>query len=388
MTAPGSRRAPTASWPAGSAPTRANAPYRNPFGNGALCQNASGATPQYSNGVSGSCPPQITNPPARGCPDGYSAFQIDGGFGGVWNYPITVWRNNNYVPQFDTGYQYKLSPSSAGSQVLDAGTTSPIQLWNGSANLPTSMFTLSAAGSGWKISPISNASMCLDAGNGAPNDNVNLGFCNGSAGQTFTVTPDAQSGDFYVKVSNTGRCMQIRNNGTWPGSAVEVADCAGAAGQKFDISASTFVPDDGADYNFENGTQGWSFYGSPGIGVTATDVVSYAGAQSLAVGMNGPAGAVFVSSTNLVPPPGATVTYHFYLPPSSPITSVQPYVQQGAGGNYAWTGNYQPTSSLRAGAWNTLTVQVPFNAQIWRVGIVFGTGWGGAATAYVDSVNW
>ena len=31
---------------------------------------------------------------------------------------------------------------------------------------------------------------------------------------------------------------------------------------------------------------------------------------------------------------------------------------QGAAGGWRWTGNWQPISALKTGAWNTLTVQV------------------------------
>jgi len=365
---------------------QANAPYKNPFGVGALCQTAPGTTPQYSKGVIGSCPPQVTNPPASGCPDGYSTIQANGG---VWNYPITVWRNNHYRPQFDTGYQYTLSPSSAPSQVLDTGTSAPIQIWNASADLPSSAFTLAPSGGGWTIAPLANPALCLDAGSGAPGAGVDLVSCNGSPGQSFTITPDAQSGDFFLKAANTGRCVQIRSGATAPGSAVEVADCAGTAGQKFDIHASTFAPADGAQFNFEQGAQGWTLSGSPGIGLAATNVVSFAGDQSLAIGMNGPAGAVFAFATSPVPPAGAVVTFNFYVPPASPIRGVQPFVQQGPAGNWAWTGNYQPIGNLKPGAWNRLELQVPAQAQpLWRVGFFVATGWTGAATVYVDSIAW
>ena len=59
------------------------------------------------------------------------------------------------------------------------------------------------------------------------------------------------------------------------------------------------------------------------------------------------------------------MTFHIWLPSGSKISSVQPYVQQGAAGNWTWTGNWQPISfsaSLTVGAWNTLTVTVPSNA--------------------------
>ena len=92
--------------------SQSGAPYMNPFGNGALCQNNSLAVGQFSNGVGGSCPAGSNSNPAAGCPDGYKALTTTSN-SGVWQHGITVWRNNNYTPVFDTSYQYTLSPTIA-----------------------------------------------------------------------------------------------------------------------------------------------------------------------------------------------------------------------------------------------------------------------------------
>lgn len=64
----------------------------------------------------------------------------------------------------DTGYKYTLSAALTQSNpmVLDSGT-SPIQQWNKSANLPTSIFNMAPNGSNWTLSPNDAPTKCLDA---------------------------------------------------------------------------------------------------------------------------------------------------------------------------------------------------------------------------------
>ena len=87
---------------------------------------------------------------------------------------------------------------------------------------------------------------------------------------------------------------------------------------------------------------------------------------------------------------GKTVTFHVWIPAGSKLTSVQPYVQQGAGGGWTWTGNWRPISSLTAGAWNTILVTVPSNAVVplWEMGVEFTTNAAWTGACYVDSIAW
>ena len=89
-------------------------------------------------------------------------------------------------------------------------------------------------------------------------------------------------------------------------------------------------------------------------------------------------------------PAGRTVTYRIWFPAGSRLTSIQPYVQQGAGGGWLWTGNWQPVTSLTAGAWNTITVNVPSNAvtPLYQLGVQFATNAAWTGTCYIDSVSW
>ena len=64
------------------------------------------------------------------------------------------------------------------------------------------------------------------------------------------------------------------------------------------------------------------------------------------------------------------------------------YVLQGTAGGWRWTGNWQPISALRTGAWNTLAVQVPADAALLSsLGVQFATNGAFNGTVYIDSVN-
>lgn len=157
----------------------------------------------------------------------------------AWTHGITVWRNNSYTPVFDTGYQYTFSANNTQSNpmVIDAGT-SPVQQWSKSAGLASSMFKMAASGSTWTISTVSSAK-CLDAGAGANGTALVFAACNGKAQQSFAITPDIQTGSFFLKAASTGRCINVRGGSTAAGAVMEVDDCnSNSSGQKFAIQAS------------------------------------------------------------------------------------------------------------------------------------------------------
>ena len=85
---------------------------------------------------------------------------------------------------------------------------------------------------------------------------------------------------------------------------------------------------------------------------------------------------------------GQTVTMYVYLPADARISGVQPFVQQNASGGNVWTGNYQPASALKFGAWNKLSVQVPANAALLSsLGVEFTTNGTYNGSVCVDSVG-
>src|SRR5262249_25029984 len=140
-------------------------------------------------------------------------------------------------------------------------------------------------------------------------------------------------------------------------------------------------------YNFENGTQGWT--GSTGLTVASATAQAQAGTHALVATISGAAGKKDAEVLSPAVGAGKTVTYHVWCPVGSGVTNVQPYVLQGAGGNWAWTGNLQPMSALKAGAWNTLQVTVPAGAAaLYSLGVEFTTGKTWTGICYVDAVAW
>lgn len=144
---------------------------------------------------------------------------------------------------------------------------------------------------------------------------------------------------------------------------------------------------DATDYNFEADAQGWQRSGAPIASVVRSTTQKYAGASSLAVRFNG-SGSATARVANPAAKAGQSVTFRIYLPAGARLSSVQPFVLQGAAGGWRWTGNWQPLSALRQGAWNTITVQVPANAALLSsLGVEFTTSGSYSGTVYIDSVN-
>ena len=83
------------------------------------------------------------------------------------------------------------------------------------------------------------------------------------------------------------------------------------------------------------------------------------------------------------------MTFHLWVPSGSGISSLQPFVLQGASGNWTWTGNWRAISSLTANAWNTVQVTIPANAAaLAQLGVEVATNASWTGTVYVDSVGW
>lgn len=148
---------------------------------------------------------------------------------------------------------------------------------------------------------------------------------------------------------------------------------------------------DPAQYHFETGLQGWTHNGGIISSLLRTSERSYAGNYALVVHFKSRRAGQANAFVPLPPTPaGRTITFRIWFPPGSAITAIQPYVLQGAAGNWRWTGNWQSTASLRAGAWNTITVTVPPDAAtpLYQLGVEFTTSapWNG--TCYIDSVGW
>ncbi|MES1208542.1 MAG: RICIN domain-containing protein, partial [Pseudomonadota bacterium] len=221
---------------------QSGAPYKNPFGNGVMCQNAS-ATPKYSNGSSNSCPPGSYANPSVGCPDGYDTLTTSV----PWKNAITVWRNNHYTPVFDTSYIYRVSPLSANGNVsIDVngastavGTT--VQQYT-SFDALAQRFQLVADGGNWRLAMTIDTTKCVDlAGSGSSTGNGTRLVINkcaaGDSSQQFSVTADAPTGTFMFKNVASGRCLDESGGNTSSGMPLQIWDCNGGTNQKWNINA-------------------------------------------------------------------------------------------------------------------------------------------------------
>src|SRR4051812_25706466 len=146
--------------------------------------------------------------------------------------------------------------------VVDCGTT-PIQQYGASAKLATSVFNMTANGSNWTLSPASGSGQCLDAGAGTNGTGIVTAACNGSAQQAWSISPDVQTGNFFVKVTSTNRCMTVRGGSSSAGAAMEVDDCTSSSSQKFAIQA-TIVGSDTSNQTSTGGTGGTTGTGGSG----------------------------------------------------------------------------------------------------------------------------
>ncbi|MEZ0325952.1 MAG: glycoside hydrolase family 44 protein [Fimbriimonas sp.] len=149
-------------------------------------------------------------------------------------------------------------------------------------------------------------------------------------------------------------------------------------------------PPSGPQYDFENSTQGWAVGGAPLASLASSTTQKHTGSYSLRVTFGGASGANQAYVANPATPAGATVTFRVWIPSGSPITAIQPYVQQGAGGGWLWTGSYRSISQLTTNAWNTITVTVPSNAvtPLYQLGVQFTTSSTWTGSCYIDAISW
>jgi hypothetical protein len=197
----------------------------------------------------------------------------------------------------------------------------------------------------------------------------------------------------------TNQTLQFTYNFTAPATAGTYTvrlgvDTANWATLLFWNNAAATITDTGASdpaqYNFEAGTQSWTVGGAPITAVASSTTQHFAGTHSLAVTINGAAGTNQVVIANPTTAAGKVVTFHVWVPSGSQITGVQPFVQQGAGGAWLWTGTFKAIGTLTTNAWNTITVTVPSNAvtPLSQLGVQFVTGATWSGTCYVDAVSW
>jgi hypothetical protein len=182
------------------------------------------------------------------------------------------------------------------------------------------------------------------------------------------------------------------SSGSTTGSSAS-ASSSSASGSSSSSSGSTAGSSSGSsgdssEYGFETGNQGWT---ATSGSVSVSNAELFAGKRALAVPLSSSSAFTqTVSVASPATPAGATVTFHVWLPSGANVSSVQPYVMQGASGGWAWTGQWEAVAQLKLGAWNTITVTVPSNAAtpLYQLGVQIATSGASSAVAYVDAVSW
>jgi hypothetical protein len=137
-------------------------------------------------------------------------------------------------------------------------------------------------------------------------------------------------------------------------------------------------------YDFERGGQ-WE--GRDGV-VVATENSSeqaFLSSSSLKVSLDGSdAGRVWtVPGSSLTP--GSAVNYRVYIPSGTPISAVQPYVEDA---NWVWSHSFN--TNLPRDAWITLSVVVPEDAELPlnEIGVKFYLSEAHTGPVFLDAIQW
>lgn len=283
---------------------------------------------------------------------------------------------------------------AAGGVPLTGGTADAGTGTDGGTTAPPPSFTTSATVSPSAIAPGATATFTAtitDTGGALADGVVDLQILDASGAKAAEQSSTAQA--FAAGQARTFSFPWTAPATTAAGAyhlAITVSGAGSTPTYASNPSAATVnVVADSAQYNFESGAQAWFAGGAPVAGVASSTVQHFAGTHSLAVTLSGAAGTQDVKVSSPPVPAGKLLTFHVWVPAGSAISSVQPYALQGAAGGWAWSGNWKAVTSLTAGAWNTLTVQVPATAQaLAEIGVEFTTNATWTGTAYVDSVSW
>jgi hypothetical protein len=117
---------------------------------------------------------------------------------------------------------------------------------------------------------------------------------------------------------------------------------------------------------------------------------AFLGAYSLAGALNATAANLYELSVGgaLLPPPGATITFHVLVPPGSTVTWIKAFADLGPPTN-ARVGEMIPVGSLSVGDWIPLQVALsPAAGTVRYIGVQFNVAAPWAGSVFIDSVDW
>ncbi|HEX9045813.1 MAG TPA: cellulase family glycosylhydrolase, partial [Verrucomicrobiae bacterium] len=174
------------------------------------------------------------------------------------------------------------------------------------------------------------------------NNQITLSWAASSGATTYNLYRATQSGSessvapVVTGITGTSYTDTGLSGGNTYYYQVVAINGSGASGFSAEAHASISGTNlDAAQFNFESTAQGWVGGGGIVSGVATSTAQHYAGNQSLAVNFSGAAsGSSSTTVGNVIVPPGATITFHVWIPSGANISSIQPYVQDK---NWTWT---------------------------------------------------
>jgi hypothetical protein len=278
-----------------------------------------------------------------------------------WN--VTFGEKDQFVPQ--TGVEFRCRVKLAGTQNVQFGVKEPQPVNNRDAS-----FDLDEGETTWYVS--------------SSGSRLNTGVPTDTLWHEFRIVLNSASITYYidnvvVAVSTTGMPTNpvtgfMKMNPSTHAPCGIYVDWVELFGPRAPVSG----------YVFSSSTEGWT-YEANGV-VTGLAQTTFDGRRSLQATLTA-AGEGFVYKDSPDIPGGSFVTYSVYVPTG--CTAVQPFVQQGAGGGWQWTGNYISSNLLTLDGWNTFMVPVPEGAAaLYRVGVQFFYDGSAVRQAYISSVTW
>ena len=143
---------------------------------------------------------------------------------------------------------------------------------------------------------------------------------------------------------------------------------------------------DTALFNFEWSSQGWLRSNTRIASILRSTAKAFSGNCSLAVAFNATQSGyvnAYVPATTLNAQ--NQFTFRIWIPAGSSIATVAPYLTKGA----TFVSNRKYVSNLQAGAWNTITLDVPAGVAfpISTIGVQFYVNAPYTGTVYIDSIN-
>ncbi|HMF41186.1 MAG TPA: hypothetical protein VKQ32_10840 [Polyangia bacterium] len=210
------------------------APYSNPYGTNVKCQDRNGASgPLHTNAAD-----YTTN----GVPNGYKTA-CSSQYCWQNGETITVWRNPNYSPVFDTVYNYTIVPQATTTSSMDTdsnGNLVQLSIPQAGPGPDQKFQILRSNTTHWKVVKANDHNKCAMPKGRATINGTQMSVvpCDGTPDQDFDVTANANNGGFALKHVPSGRCLEMPYNQHGDGAAMDIYDCWNGTNQLFGMKPS------------------------------------------------------------------------------------------------------------------------------------------------------